>query len=361
MAEHFISKKKDFYPVSEFFETYLLKYGRIYPESIRYDDLQRYTNAVPVYDENGEDTLWTTVLYSESERKEIHRHLLKAYAILKADGDISITRHLFIENVDMCVYGNTLPFRVRVVNGINENFDYFYVKIIDANRLYGLELEHILSPNRINYFIHGETIVEEHTIGMPAKTFLEEDMPLTRFDHVRLAKEFVKFNERCFVSLLGDMHSGNFVIELTRDFEKWHFRIHPIDFDQQSHHWRKEVYLPQCYQQNVPFVEVTTKYLAPENVVQYQTEERSLIANRVKVSHGRFNGLMSVMREDIISSDDNVRRLGAQLAQHYDDAKFEHCDTMGELVYRSIMSLLGNAGPATSPLTALKSSSFPDA
>lgn len=350
MAENLISKKKDIYPVSDHFLSYLTRYGRVYTESIRYDDLQRFHNSVPVYDEKGEDTLWVTVLYSESEREEIHQHLLKAYAILKAEGNLSITRQLFIDAVDMCVFGNTLPFRVRVVNSINENFDYFYVKRIDANRLYGLELEHILSPNRINYFVHRDTIIEEHIIGIPAEAFLSEELPLTRFDQVRLAKEFVKFNERCFISLLGDMHSGNFVIELTRDFEKWHFRMHPIDFDQQSHHWRKEVYLPQFYSQNAAFVEATIQYLAPENVLQYQTEERSLIANRIKVSHGRFDALMSVMREDIISREDYVEQLAGQLGNHYGDPAFNACQTMGELVYRSIMSVLGDSGPATSPL-----------
>lgn len=350
MAEHLISKRKNIFPVSDYLRTYLARYKRIYKESIRYEDLLRFTSAVPVYDEKGIDTLWASVIYSENERNEIHRNLLTAYAILKADGDISITRHLVIENVDMCIYGNTLPFRVRVVNSINENFDYFYVKRVDANRLYGLELEHILSPNRINYFVHSETIVEEHIIGIPADAFLAEEMPMNDFDRVRLAKEFVKFNERCFISLLGDMHSGNFVIELTRDFEKWHFRIHPMDFDQQSHHWRKEVYMPQSYPQNKPFVALVKSHLAPENVLQYQTEERSLIASRVRVSHGRFDELMGVMQEDIISSEEYVSKLSAQLSEHFSEPKFDACETMGGLVYTSIMLLLDGANPATSPL-----------
>lgn len=350
---HLISRKKAVFPMGEFLRSYLKQYGRVWEESIRYEDLKRFANSVAVYDEKGVDTLWSTVLYSEVERAEVHQQLLNAYAILKADGDTSITKYLYIERVDVCNHGNTLPFRIRIVNRLNDNFDYFYVKRIDANRIYGLELEHILSPNRINYFIHGETIVEEHVVGIPADTFIREDMPLTDFDLVRLAKEFVKFNERCFVSLLGDMHSGNFVIELTRDFEKWHFRLHSIDFDQQSHHWRKEVYLPQFFAQNKPFVEITIGHLAPENVLQYQKEERSLIANRVRVSHGRFEALMEVMKEDIISSDAYVKRLGSQLARHYDDPRFEDCDTMGELVYTSIMQLVEGTAPATSPLRAV--------
>ncbi|MBO6575734.1 MAG: hypothetical protein JJ896_12090 [Rhodothermales bacterium] len=336
MAGHLISHKKPVYTISDYFQSYLERYGRLSPSGIKYSDLLRYTNAVPVYDEDGDDTLWSTVLYPHGETAEIQELLLTAYAILKAQGDMSITRNLSIDRVDLCVYGNTLPFRVRVINRINENFDYFYVKRVDASRVYGLELEHILSPNRLNYFLYGDTIIEEHVIGVPADAFVREGMPLTDFDRVRLAKEFVKFNERCFVCLLGDMHSGNFVIELTRDFEKWHFRMHPIDFDQQSHHWRKEVYLPQYFPQNAPFVKVTMQHLAPENVIQYQTEERALIASRVRVSHGRYDALMEVMREDLVAPDDHVQRLAAGLAAHYHTESFLNCQTMGDLVWHSI-------------------------
>ena len=96
-----------------------------------------------------------------------------------------------------------------------------------ANRNYGLELEHILSPNRINYLIHGNTLIEEHIVGIPADKFISQNMPQNRFNEVRLAKEFVKFKERCFVRLLGDMHSGNFVIDITPDFEKMQYRMCP--------------------------------------------------------------------------------------------------------------------------------------
>ncbi|GIV61920.1 MAG: hypothetical protein KatS3mg044_0786 [Rhodothermaceae bacterium] len=334
--KHLISRKKDVYPISDFFREYLIQYGRVSTAGIRYEDLKRFDNEIPVYNEVGEDTLWSTVFYPPGEQEEIHHHLLLSYAILKAEGDISFARNLFIDRVDVCNYGNTLPFRVRVVNRLNENFDYFYIKRVDANRIYGLELEHILSPNRINYFIYGNTVIEEHVIGIPAHDFVRESMPMTRFDLVRLAKEFVKFNERSFICLLGDMHSGNFVIDITRDFEKWHFHMRPIDFDQQSHHWRKETYIPECYPQNAPFLRATRRYLKPENVEQYQQEEHALIAGRVRVSHGRFDRLMEVMREDLIAPDEHVRKLGAQLAAHYEDPAFERGLTMGDLVYTSL-------------------------
>lgn len=343
-----ISRKKEIYPISDYLESYLERYGRLNDQGIRYEDLLRYENSISLYNEHGDDTLWSTVFYRQTEQDEIHRQLTLTYALLKAYGDASIAQHLFVDRVDICLYGNTLPFRIRIVNRINDNFDYFYVKRVDANRVYGLELEHILSPNRIHYLVHNDTIIEEHIIGVPAETFTRDSMPTHRFDRVRLAKEFVKFNERCFVRLLGDMHSGNFVIDLTRDFEKWHFRLRPIDFDQQSHHWRKQVYLPQYYPQNKELINVGIECLAPENVLQYQKEERALIANRVRVSHGRFQSLTEVMQEDLISPPSHVERLGRQLAEHYEEPRFERCMTMGELVYQSIQGLLAHNKPATS-------------
>ncbi len=354
-VDNLISRKKDTYPISDYLGSYLQRYGRIVQSAIHYEDLLRYSNSIPMYDEGGEDTLWSTVFYSNIEHEEVHDQLKRAYAILKADGDMSITEHLYIDRVDLCLYGNTLPFRVRIVNHINDNHDYFYVKRVDANRIYGLELEHILSPNRINYFISGETIIEEHIIGIPADAFMRENRPSSHFDEVRLAKEFVKFNERVFVRLLGDMHSGNFVVDIQRDFEKWHYRMRPIDFDQQSHHSRKEVYLPHYFHQNGPLIEIGMKTLAPENVLQYQKEERALIANRVRVSHGRFRNLMAVMAEDIISSDKNVRLLGQQLADHYEYQDFSYCLTMGEIVRTSINLVLAASKPATIPFKPIAS------
>ncbi len=344
--QNLISRKKEIYPVSDILLQYLQRYDRIESYGIRYADLQRYDNFIPLYDELGKDTLWATVFYPPHEQSEIHDALKTAYAILRADGDISITEYLYVDRIDLCLYGNTLPFRVRIVNRLNDNFDYYYVKRVDANRIYGLELEHILSPNRINYYINDDTIIEEHIIGIPASEFMVQTPPENRFDQVRLSKEFVKFNERCFVRLLGDMHSGNFVVDIQRDFEKWHYRLRPIDFDQQSHHWRKQVYLPQYYAQNAPFIELGVGLLAPQSVLQYQKEERALIAQRVRVSHGRFLALMEVFCEDIISSPENVQRLAEQLSEHYQNKAFLGCLTMGELVSTSIQVLLARAQPA---------------
>ncbi|MEM1057196.1 MAG: hypothetical protein AAGI52_16890 [Bacteroidota bacterium] len=360
-----ISRKKPTYPVGETLAEYLSAYRRLADGGVRYDDLARFAGQIPLYDETGGDTLWSTVYYGPTEQREIHDALRVTYALLKSDGDLSTVEHLYIDRVDLCLYGNTLPFRVRIVNRLNENFDYFYVKRADANRVYGLELEHVLSPNRINFFarlegseIRDQTLVEEHVIGLPGDAFIRDQLPQNRFDQVRLAKEFVKFNERCFVRLLGDMHAGNWVVDVTPDFEKLHYRIRPIDFDQQSHHSAKRVYLPQFFPQNNAVIRFGLDHLTETTVDQYQREERALIAGRLRVDHARYESLTGVMREDLISDAENVRQLGEALAEHYEDASFRLSQTMGELVYRSLELLQARAEPAS--LRLLKGATAPD-
>jgi hypothetical protein len=345
-----ISRKKAVYSIDDAFGDYLERYGRLQTDGVPYESLLRYNNGIALYDEAGNDTLWSTVFYGPADMREIHEQLRLTYALLKADGDLSTVEHLYVDRVDICLYGNTLPFRVRIVNRLNENFDYFYVKRVDANRVYGLELEHVLSPNRINYLVVRDTLIEEHIIGIPGDAFMRESLPDNRFDQVRLAKEFVKFNERCFVRLLGDMHSGNFVVDMTRDFEKWHYRLRPIDFDQQSHHWKKQVYLPQFYPQNNPIIQLGMQLMTPTTVDQYQREERALIAGRLRVSQARYHALMEVMAEDLISEPEYVQRLGRQLADHYRDEVFAECVTMGELVAASLDRLLARTEPASATL-----------
>ena len=350
-----ISRRKEAYPITDFLAEYLASYDRLGDEGVRYEDLLRYTAAVTLYDEQGNDTLWSTVYYGPTEQSEIHDALRVTYAVLKSDGDLSTVEHLYIDRIDICHFGNTLPFRVRIVNRLNENFDYFYVKRVDANRVYGLELEHILSPNRINYYVNTQgrtdgTLIEEHIIGVPGDQYIREYVPDNTFDRVRLAKEFVKFNERCFVRLLGDMHAGNFVVDITPDFEKMQFRMRPLDFDQQSHHWKKQVYLPQFYPQNNPIIKLGMAHMSATTMDQYQREERALIANRLRVSSRRYQSLMSVMREDLIAPEEHVRMLGEQLAEHYEDRQFADCLTMGELVDASLGRLLQRTEPASASL-----------
>ncbi|MFT7032352.1 MAG: hypothetical protein ACJA2S_000851 [Cyclobacteriaceae bacterium] len=331
-----ISRKKIPFKISSNLRKYLKKYKRAVSVPIEYNDLLRYDNAIPLYDNKGKDTLWETVFYSQEEMKDIHLALKKIYSEIKSAGDVDVMKHLSVDRVDLCVYGNTKPFRIRIVNRVNDNFDYFYIKNADASRVYGLELEHLLSPNRINYVVHKDSLIEEHIVGIPGDKFITNHMKSRNLNKIRLAKEFVKFNERCFVSLLGDMHSSNFVVNVVPDFEEITYRIRSIDFDQQSYEGRKNIYLPQYFKQNNPLIQLGLKMLTPESVRQYQKEERSMIAHRLKIARKRVMDLMKTMMGDTISFPKNVESLKKDLAKYYDEPRFLNCRNMGEIVKISL-------------------------
>ncbi|MBC8110951.1 MAG: hypothetical protein H7Y04_07830, partial [Verrucomicrobia bacterium] len=208
----FISKKKPYFPISEELRQYLFKYERNTTLPVNYTDLNRFSDAFPLLDKNGKDTLWETVVYPQYGLEDLFHNLRIVYAILKTNGDMSVMEHVYVDRIDYCTFGNSKPFRIRVVNQYNDNYDYFYIKRADASRLYGLELEHLLSPNRMNFLVTNETLIEEHIAGLPGDTFVNSYMNRQEANKVRIAKEFIKFNERCSVLLLGDMRSYNFVV-----------------------------------------------------------------------------------------------------------------------------------------------------
>ncbi len=335
-----ISKKKKAISIKEPLRNYLIDNGRETNLPISYGDLLRYNNSIPLIDKNNKDTLWESVFYPQGDMQEIYHNLKKIYAILKADGDLSVMDHLFVDRIDLCVYGNTQPFRVRIVNKINDNADYFYIKNADASRVYGLELEHWLSPNRISYITHESTLIEEHILGIPGDQFIKFHLNDKSLNRIRLSKEFVKFNERCFVRLLGDMHANNFVVDITPDFEDVNYRIRAIDFDQQSYEGRKSIYLPQYFKENNRLIDIGLQCLTPPTVKQYQKEERSLIARRFKASGNVINQLLNAMAGEVLSSTENVHNLRTELAYHYKDNEFLLCNSMGELVRHSLEKVL---------------------
>ncbi len=331
-----ISKKKVPFPINEPLRQYLDRYSRSIELPIDHGDLMRYDNAITLYDRTGTDTLWVTVFYPQSDMDAIHTSLKKIYAIMKANGDMSVMKHLFIDRVDLCTYANTKPFRVRVVNRINDNFDYFYIKQADASRIYGLELEHLLSPNRIDYRVCRDTLIEEHIVGIPAEQFIRTHLSDPNLNEIRLAKEFVKFNERCLVRLLGDMHSSNFVIDITPDFEEVSYRMRAIDFDQQSYEGKRSIYQPQYFKQNNPIIELGMRHITPETMRQYQREERTMMNTRRKAELDQVTDLLAAMKKTRLSTDANVTQLGRELARYYNEPAFALCPNMGSILEMSL-------------------------
>lgn len=328
-----ISKKKPSYPIQPFFDQYLSNYNRNVLIPVFYQDLLRFSGGIEVLDENDEDTLWIRVFYPEHERLHIDKDLKKVYSLLHGDGSDTSVPFLNIDAVDYCTFGNSKPFRIKVRNVLNDNYTYMYIKKADASRVYGLELEHLLSPNRINFLVYNDTLIEDHISGIPGDTFIEEGInsysPRTQ---KQIAKEYVKFNERCIIRLLGDMRSYNYVIVPTHDFDQVRYRIRAIDFDQQCYEGRLKVYMPQFLKENNEYIKMVQNNLRPESIEQYQQEERSTIAKRILLGKKRIRELLDCMLKDQISSEDKVRQLKRDLFTHTKHKAFLKCTSMGQIL-----------------------------
>lgn len=332
--------RKPSVPIKGGLRDYLLRYKRERPLPVTYERLRDFHEVIPLADANGEPTLWDTVIYRSDEMDELYAGLKQIYALLKVDGDFSIVEHVYVDRVDYCSFGNSTPFRIRVVNAYNDNQDYFYVKQADASRVYGLELEHLLSPNRLNYITTGDTLIEEHIAGIPGDMFIERHLlGYPELNPVRVAKELVKFNERCFVRLLGDMRAYNFVFVITPDFEEAQVRLRAMDFDQQSYNGRKKFYLPQFFKENLPLVNYCNEHLHAQTALQYQREEQTLIIHRAEIAKLRLGSLLDEMARDRIAPSEKVHALRAELAEHFQRDDYLQCESMGALVRENLTSI----------------------
>lgn len=334
------SRKKPFFPVNKELRSYLKIHGREISLPVSYKDLLHISYSVPLRDKDGKDTLWEKALYDMKDWAYLREGLINLYAIIKTEGDTSFTKHLDVARIDYCTFGNSNPFRIRIVNRYNDNYDHYYIKKEDASRVYGLELEHLLSPNRISFLTGKDTLVEEHIPGLPGDVFIRDYLDRSETNKIRLAKEFVKFNERCFIRLLGDMRSYNFVMNITPDIEDYQYRIRAIDFDQQSYEGRKNLYLPQFFKENKDLVEMSLQCLNKDSMEQYQAEERTLIAYRMAASRYRILDLLNIMAKDHISSDEKTSQLKHELAEHFGHKQFLKCRTMGEIVKQTLRFVL---------------------
>ena len=333
MSKNIAQKRKQFFPINDSFREYLSGHGRYMELPVIYEDLLGYEDSFPLINEFGEDTLWQTLLFEQQRGKELYEGLKQIYVQLRSEGQKSVLKNLYIDRVDLCTFGNTRPMRVRVVNQFNDNHDYFYIKKADASRVYGLEIEELLSPNDINFLIWKDTLIEEHIIGVPGDQFIKHYLPRPDIHEVRLAKEFIKFNERSFVRLLGDMRAYNYVVEVTPDFEESQYRVRAIDFDQQCYEGKRTMYLPQYFKNNLPVVQLCTRLINKDTALQYQQEERALIKRRL--SKNRIGHLENCMCGDQISSPEKTTNF-----EMHQDPRFLKCKTMGEITFLNLSLML---------------------
>ncbi|MBT4958405.1 MAG: hypothetical protein HON33_00370 [Flavobacteriaceae bacterium] len=343
MNNKLISKKKPSFKINKVLDDYLASYRRKIVIPIFYEDLKRFSGSVSVYNNKEIDTLWVRVFYSDFERKEIDENLKKVYNLLHSDGNTDNTKFLSIDAIDYCTFGNSKPFRVKIRNILNDNFTYFYVKKADASRIYGLELEHILSPYNLNFLVFENTLIEEHITGIPGDEFFDEFLPKCNdSERSQIAKEFVKFNERCMIRLLGDMRAYNYVIIPTHDFDQVVYKIRAIDFDQQCYEGNLQIYRPQFFKENKRIMDIIKEKLQKSSVDQYKIEERSIIAKRILSSVSRSKKILKCMLSDNISNKKNIKLLSHQIYTLTHDKNFKKAVNMGQIMKASFDYILRN-------------------
>ncbi|MBC7890359.1 MAG: hypothetical protein H7Z13_20985 [Ferruginibacter sp.] len=332
--------QKDVFPVNAAFGKYLQHYGRDVELPLLYTDLINYSYADPLKDKKGKWTHWENAVYEPVQLEALEGKLINTFARLKKLPLPVATTQFDVERIDFCEYGNSVPFRIKMVEKDTGQYNFFYVKLADASRIYGLELEHLLTNNPINYLHYQNTLIEEHIEGIPGDVFLQQNPQLTSSDKTAMAKAFVQFNESCFVRLLGDMRSYNFVVNPIVVNGLTHYHIRAIDFDQQSYEGKKILYFPQFYKENADYVELVLQNLDAGEIEQNRQIEFAGMAARIITYRRQLMELVNSMVNDDISENYKIQILRNELNEHFKTTRFTSCKTMGAIVKHQLKQVL---------------------
>lgn len=325
--------QKEVYAVSPALQQYLQQYKIDKPLPIAYKELLHYEYTNAIKDDKGKHTHWERVVYNETRLAKLTQQLSLLFAQLTGKTDIQI------ESIDFCEFANSMPFRINIIHAKNKSRDFFYIKSADASRIYGLQLEQLLTDNPVNFLYHQNTLVEEHIDGIPGDDFLTTLESLHKDEQRSLAEEFIRFNESCFARLLGDMRSYNFVVLRNRAVQK-SFAIKAIDFDQQCYEGRLNLYWPQFYKENYRYVQLATHVLDETAIEANRKKERQQLANLYIKNKIQLDVLLNIMGQEEISDNYKVVSLGKELDKYHHTQHFQRCKTMGELVKEQLQYLL---------------------
>jgi len=326
--------QKEVYPVSKPLQQYLQQYKKDIALPLAYKELLHYEYSNAIKDDKGKHTHWESVLYSEALLATLKVKLQRLYGLLKNEPGIQI------DSIDFCEFANSMPFRINFTHTKNNRKDRFYVKSADASRIYGLELEQLLTNNHINFLYHQNTLVEEHIEGIPGDDFLNTVESLTEKEKKALSAAFIAFNESCFARLLGDMRSYNFVVLKNSDASN-PFTIKAIDFDQQCYEGKLNLYLPQFYKENYRYVQLATEILKESEIDTIRIAERKAMAGHFATNSLPIAALLKVMQQEELSEQYKVVSLRKELNQFHHSSGFSHCQTMGDLVKEQLEQVLG--------------------
>jgi len=332
--------QKEIFPVNQAFRDYLQHYGRDTALPVLYHHLVNYSYANSIKDKKGKWTHWENAVYETEHFEKLKQGLLTNYAILKKLPVTIVQEQYNVERIDFCDYGNSIPFRIKIAENNSGRHDFFYVKQADASRIYGLELEHLLTHNPINFLHYQNTLVEEHIDGIAGDIFLEQNPGMGGSERKAIAKAFVQFNENCFVRLLGDMRSYNFVINSLSSDSHTRYRLRAIDFDQQCYEGRKVLYFPGFYKENAAYVELVLQHLTAVEIEESQQIEFASMAARIINYRRRLMELLNSMVNDDISENYKINILKNELNHHFNTTRFAACKTMGAIVKQQLKQVL---------------------
>ncbi len=326
--------QKELYPVSNALQQYLQQYKKDISLPLAYKELLHYEYSNAIKDDKGKHTHWERVLYNDQLLASLKEKLQLLYGLLKNDHDIQI------DSIDFCEFANSMPFRINFTHTKKKYQDRFYIKSADASRIYGMELEQLLTNNHINFLYHQNTLVEEHIEGIPGDDFLNTLKSLPEKEKQSLSAAFIAFNESCFTRLLGDMRSYNFVV-LKNSHTANPFTIKAIDFDQQCYEGKLNLYLPQFYKENYQYVQLATEILSESAIDTIRIAERKTMAGYLATNQLQITSLLKVMAEEELSEQYKVVSLRKELNQYHHTSGFSHCQTMGSLVKQQLEQVLG--------------------
>jgi hypothetical protein len=130
------------------------------------------------------------------------------------------------------------------------------------------------------------------------------------------------------------------VVDITPDFEEVQYRVRPVDFDQQCHEKKLEVYRPHLFPDNKPVDELVRAHLNVPTIVQYRQEERSQTARRIQAESRRYQALMATMRKTPLAPPEHVAALARELDEYHECREFAGRETMADLLAHHLERLL---------------------
>ena len=97
--------------------------------------------------------------------------------------------------------------------------------------------------------------------------------------------------------------------------------------------------MPQFFKENNPIISLGLKSISVVLETQYQQEERTRLLTRAKAAKDQLFMLLTAMRKEVLSTDENILTLSTELAELYEDDRFKRSITMGDLVATSLEML----------------------